>query len=199
MSIDPRNFHHPVVVDTCAVWNMLSARKFFSAVVAARIGLLITQMVQYECVQKPRKSISEEQQELIRRFTAAQADGVLPMQECALDDLFRVARQAPRALSSGELSCIAVALRSGAFGFMTDEKKARAHALSLGIPVETTPRLYAWLHFHRHLGDGDHQPIIDEHERHEKRPLTPFLQMAYEAALMAIQAERAAASPEGAS
>lgn len=63
---------------------------------------------------------------------------------------------------------------------MTDEKKARKFASrQLGLAVETTPKLYAWLHYHLHLGDGDHEDVIREHETYEDRPLTSFFREAY--------------------
>lgn len=63
---------------------------------------------------------------------------------------------------------------------MTDEKKARKFASKqLGLAVETTPKLYAWLHYHLHLGDGDHEDVILEHEIYEDRPLTSFFREAY--------------------
>lgn len=91
---------------------------------------------------------------------------------------------APKGLGSGELSCIATAYRIRSIGFMTDEKKARGFASQkLGLTVETTPKLYAWLHCYQYLGDGDHEDVIREHERYEVRPLSKYFQEAYEAAM----------------
>lgn len=58
---------------------------------------------------------------------------------------------------------------------MTDEKLARKYAKnSLGLQVETTPRLYGFLQYHMHLSGADHDEVIIEHERFERRPLMPF-------------------------
>ena len=66
---------------------------------------------------------------------------------------------------------------------MTDEKAARKFAEEkLQIKVETTPKLYGWLHYKNKLSDSDHSSIIKEHESFESRPLTKFLIDAYEAA-----------------
>lgn len=95
-----------------------------------------------------------------------------------------VARLAPKGLGSGELSCIATAYRIQSIAFMTDEKKARQFAeKSLMLGVETTPKLYAWLLYNHHLVSGDHEEVLREHEHYEERPLTQFMQEAYEEAM----------------
>ena len=185
MPIDPRVFHTPIVTDTCSVWNVLSARRLFQAALSAKVHFCITEMVRYECLIKPRKNVTVEQDELIKRYKSAVAGGCFPIQTCDLADLIQISRGAPSALSSGELSCIATAYKIQSLGFMTDEKKARSYGEKVGLRVETTPKLYAWLHFHRHLCDGDHQVVVDEHEHYERRPLTKFFQEAYESATRA--------------
>ena len=67
---------------------------------------------------------------------------------------------------------------------MTDDKRARNFASErLELRVETTPKLYAWLHYKCHLSDGDHEEIIREHETYEHRPLTKFFREAMEEAM----------------
>lgn len=184
MAIDPTNFSRMAVSDTCSVWNILSSRKLFQAAKTANVHFCITPMVLYECLSKPRSSLTPEKSELITRLEKARQDGVFPIQECELDDLVELARQAPRGLGSGEMSCIAMAYRIRSIAFMTDEKKARKFAESkLFLTVETTPKLYAWLHYKRFLSDGDHQDIINEHENYEKMPLSKFFEEAFETAL----------------
>jgi predicted nucleic acid-binding protein len=184
MAIDPAKFSPMAVSDTCAVWNMLSSRKLFQAAKDARVHFCITPMVLFECILKPRSIITPEKQELITRFEKAQKDGYFPIQECDLDDLALLARQAPGKLGSGEMSCIATAYRIRNIAFMTDEKKARTFAENnLRLTVETTPKLYAWLHYKRFLSDGDHQDIINEHENYEKMPLSKYFEEAFETAL----------------
>lgn len=172
------------VSDTCSVWNILSSRKLFQAAKAAKVHFCITPMVLFECLLKPRSLMTPEKNELIIRLKKARQDGHFPIQECELDDLVELARKAPSGLGSGEISCIATAYRIRSIAFMTDEKKARRFAESnLSLTVETTPKLYAWLHFNCWLSDGDHQDIINEHESFEKRPLTTFFNQAFEEAL----------------
>lgn len=175
MSFDPARFAPASVVDTCAIWNMLSSRLINQAAIQAKIHFCITPVVLYECLQKPRKSISPEQELLMRRLSDERAAGRFPVQECSLDDLLAVSANAPGRLGSGELSCIATAYRIRSIAVMTDEWLARQYAeKKLGLTVETTPRLYGYLHYHLHLGGADHDEVIREHERFEKRPLTKF-------------------------
>jgi predicted nucleic acid-binding protein len=184
MAIDPTKFSAAAVSDTCAVWNMLSSRKLFQAAKTAKVHFCITPMVLFECLSKPRSIMTPEKQELITRLEKARKDGYFPSQECELDDLAELARQAPSGLGSGEMSCIAMAYRIRSLAFITDEKKARKFAESkLSLTVETTPKLYAWLHYKQFLSDGDHPEVINEHENFEKMPLTKFLHEAYEEAL----------------
>ncbi len=121
---------------------------------------------------------------MMQRLERAMKSGGFPIEPCSLDDLVDISRLAPKGLGSGELSCIAVAYRVRSIAFMTDEKQAKHVALTkFGLNVETTPKLYAWLHYWQHLGDGDHDEVIQEHEMYERRPLTQFFREAYEEAL----------------
>lgn len=191
MTFDPKQFSMMSVADTCSVWNMLSSRKLYQAAVNARLHFCVTPMVLYECLHKPRSSMTPEKAELIGRLERAQMDGGFPVQACDLDDLAVLVRQAPQGLGSGEMSCIATAYRIRSIAVMTDEKKARNFASKqLGLTVETTPKLYGWLHYHLHLGDGDHEDVIREHERFEARPLTSFLREAFNEAMRCRLMER---------
>lgn len=184
MALDPRNCHVVLVTDTCSVWNVLSSRKLFRSTRASNRFFLITPVVLYECHRITKKQSRPEATELLKRFQEARAGGVFAEQTCEIEDLLVVARNASTRLSSGELSCMAVAYRLRTVAFMTDDRLARRHAeQQLQLVVVTTPKLYAWLHYHRHLSDGDHPDVIREHEQNERRPLSQFLNEAYEAAL----------------
>lgn len=184
MVFDPRVFTQLVIVDTCSVWNVLSTERLFRAANAAKVTFCITPMVLYECLNKPRKSITPEMKTLIQRLISSRRNGNFQLQSCDLDDLLAVTRRAPAALSSGELSCIATAYKITTFAVMTDERQARQYSeQKLNLRVETTPKLYGWLHFHRHLVDSDHKAVIAEHELYERRPLSKFFHEAYESAL----------------
>ena len=152
MAFNPTKFSMMVVTDTCAVWNILSSRKLSQAARDGKVTFCLTPMVLYECLQKPRKILTIQMQELIRRLTSSRNQGNFPVQGCDIEDLITVSRDAPSALSSGELSCIAAAFRIPTLSFMTDERKARQFAENhLRLVVETTPRLYGWLHFRGYL------------------------------------------------
>lgn len=141
-------------------------------------------MVLYECLHKPRQTVTPEAAELINRLKSALASGSFPIQACDLNDLLLLSRSAPVRLGSGELSCIAVAHKTTTMAFMSDDRRACKYAKDvLRLIVETTPRLYAWLHYCRHLTDSEHNDVITEHEKYEQRPLTRFLNEAYELAL----------------
>ncbi|KJR98751.1 MAG: hypothetical protein VR65_19800 [Desulfobulbaceae bacterium BRH_c16a] len=184
MTLDPTSFSPASVVDTCSVWNVLSSRKLYHAAFSTGLSFCITPMVLYECLHKPRSTETPQQKKLKNRLLKALDQQKFPVQKCELEDLVAVIQQAPSKLGSGELSCIAAAYRIRSIAFMTDEKKARKFATNqLGLPIETTPKLYAWLHFYRHLADGDHGDVIREHENFESRcPLTKFFTQAYEEA-----------------
>lgn len=184
MTLDPTKFSMMAIADTCSVWNVLSSRKLYLAAISAKVYFCITPMVLYECLHKPRTSMTQGKAELMTRLERARRDNGFPVQPCDLEDLVLLTQQAPKGLGSGEMSCIAAAYRIRNIAFMTDEKKARKFASEkLGLHVETTPKLYAWLHYCRHLADGDHEDVIHEHESYEARPLTKFFQEAYEKAL----------------
>ncbi|MDO9068549.1 MAG: hypothetical protein Q7W05_08835, partial [Deltaproteobacteria bacterium] len=130
--------------------------------------------------------------------------GRFPIQECSLDDLLAISAKVPGKLGSGELSCIATAYRIRSIAVMTDEKLARRYAQdTLGLHVETTPRLYGYLHYHLDLGGADHDHVIAEHEQFERRPLTTFFKQTFDDAMrcrlmanMAVTAARNSISEE---
>jgi hypothetical protein len=111
MAFDPRTFSTLVTIDTCAVWNVLSAKKLSLAAFSSGVHFIITPMVNYECLFKARKQDTVEQNELKGRLKQVLAKQLISIQHCDLDDLITVARMAPKKLSSGELSCLAMSYR----------------------------------------------------------------------------------------
>jgi predicted nucleic acid-binding protein len=183
MAINPTKFSIMTVTDTCSVWNVLSSRKLYQASITAKVHFCITPMVLYECLYKPRSSMTAEKNELIVRLEKARKENAFPILECSLEDLAELALRAPSGLGSGEMSCMAMAYKIRS-AFMTDEKKARKFAeKKLALVVETTPKLYGWLHYNMYLNDGDHMDVISEHEHHESMPLTRFFSEAFETAM----------------
>jgi predicted nucleic acid-binding protein len=183
MAFNPRECHGVLVADTCSVWNVLSSRRLFRSARAANRHFVITPVVLYECQQIVKREPNSQRTELLARFNAARSEGAFTAQGCEIEDLLAVSRSAPLGLSSGELSCMAVAYKVRT-AFMTDDRQARRYAeQAMQLIVITTPKLYAWLHYHRHLLDSDHDDVVREHEQYERRPLSKFLREAYEVAL----------------
>lgn len=183
MAFDPRECHVVLVSDTCSVWNVLSSRRLFRSAKAANRHFVITPVVLYECQRITKRRSSSERTELLVRFNAARSEGMFAAQGCEIEDLLAVSRSVPVALSSGELSCMAVAHKIRT-ALLTDDRQARRYAEEiLQLIVVTTPKLYAWLHYHRYLLDSDHADVVREHEQYERRPLSRFLHEAYEVAL----------------
>ncbi len=183
MNFDPARFASVSVVDTCAVWNILSSDRLNQAAIQAQRYFCITPVVLYECLQKRRPNITPEQELLMNRLRGERERGRFPIQECSLEDLLTISAKAPGRLGSGELSCIATAYRIRSIAVMTDEKLARKYAHdTLGLEIETTPRLYGYLHYYMHLTEVDHDEVIKEHERFERRPLSQFFTQTFEGA-----------------
>ena len=183
VTFDPQKFSLMLATDTCSVWNVLSSRKLLNAANSAKITFCMTSMVLYECLQKPRKKLNDKKHELMQRLIKAREKNQFPQHDCKLEALLYINQIAPKKLNSGELSSIALAYDLRTLAFMSDEKAARKFAENkVQLKVETTPKLYGWLHYSNKLSDSDHSHIINEHESFEDRPLTEFLNKAYETA-----------------
>jgi hypothetical protein len=183
MAIDPSKFHPFNVADTCSVWNILSSARLRSAAKDARCDFCITSFVHYECLIKPRKSLTEADVELRRRLQAEQRGGVFKAHSCDIGDLQHVkVLESRKRLGMGEISSIAFAMKIGQ-AVLTDDQKARKLAQAVGHPlVQTTPHLFSWLLFTRRLGDSDVPVVVSQHEALEG-DLAPHLERAYGLAL----------------
>jgi hypothetical protein len=183
MAIDPSQFHRINVSDTCAVWNLLSSDRLYAAAMEANCDFSITTFVHYECLVKPRKSLTDADQELRRRLIREQARGRFRSHSCAIGDLQHVqVLESRRKLGKGELSSVAFAMKIGQ-AVMTDDQKARRLAESSGHSLtQTTPHLHSWLIFTGRMTDADHALVISQHKA-VARPLEPHLRRAYELAL----------------
>lgn len=183
MAIDPSKFHPINVADTCSVWNILSSPQLNAAAKEARCDFCMTSFVQYECLIKPRKSISPSEQKLMDRLQAEQSRGAFLSHSCSIEDLQEVELLEKRKnLGKGELSSIAFATKIRQ-GFITDDRKALKLAKESGHPyAQTTPHLFSWLIFTGRLGDGDKDIVIAQHIE-AGRDIAPHFQTAYEIAL----------------
>jgi hypothetical protein len=183
MAIDPSKFHLVNVADTCSVWNVLSSTRLHAAAKEAKCEFCITSFVRYECLNKPRKSLSAAETELMRRLTQEQTRGGFAAHSCDIGDLQSIKLlESRKSLGKGELSTIAFAMKIGQ-AVITDDRKARRLAEDSGHALaQTTPHLFSWLIFKGHIGDSDKFTVIAQH-RSMERPLAPHFEKAYELAL----------------
>jgi hypothetical protein len=180
MAIDPSHFHTLNVADTCAIWNVLSSKLLYQTACSAGCVFSCTAFVAYECLLKPRKEMSSEDEELQTRLRREQENGRFQRYHLDIDDLLEVEILEKRKnLGKGELSSIAFAKRTQQ-AFHTDDTSARKLASQVigERHVQTTPHLFGWLYFRQLLGDSDKETIIDEHTS-LKRPLRPYFEEMY--------------------
>ena len=162
----PDNVAKAVVVDTCAIWNLLSSQKLYTTCGALGFHFVVAQYCIYESLHKPRKKPAAADAELRERLARARSRGQFNDHPLSVEDLQEVEllRQRKR-LGKGELATIALAKRFN-LGAQTDDdrgEKLAVAVLSLGR-VQTTPHVLSWLFFHRHLQDHELNAIIEEHE-----------------------------------
>lgn len=184
MAIDCSQFQLVNVIDTCAIWNVLSSRRLINAAKAARCHFSATNFVYYEALHKPRTAPTKDDNELQDRLRRERHSGFFG--NCALDisDLQEIDIMERRMrIGKGELSSIAFAKKAG-LAFMTDDQKARKLGGTIigNKQVQTTPHLFGWLFFVGQLRDTDKNNIIDEHERYGG-PLRPYFETMYREAL----------------
>jgi hypothetical protein len=148
--------------------------------------------VRYECLIKRRSAPSDD-----RAKRKAAANALLQTQlradldskrivayNITVEDLQQVEILRNRMnLSKGELTSIAFAMKTNQ-AFLTDDQNARKLADGVMAPTkaQTTPHMFAWLIFYRHLTDGDKATVIKEHEE-ACGEITPHLEEAYRIAL----------------
>lgn len=154
------------VVDTCAVWNILSSDRLYRAARIANCSLVFTDYVRYECLVKKRSIATASDAELRRRLKAAIDRDEIASYPISIEDLQEVDMLRNRKrLSLGELSGIAFAKRTSQ-AFLTDDQKARKLAVVAlsQKSVQTTAQLFGWLLFSSLLGESDKDLVLREHE-----------------------------------
>lgn len=184
MTVNPSIFYLHNVADTCSIWNILSSNTLYATASSAGCSLCFTHFVYYECLYKPRKFISTEEEELRQRLREQISNGHIASYPIDIEDLQEIAILEKRKnLSKGELSSIAFAKKTR-IAFLTDDQGARklANQVIDSKMVQTIPHLFGWLFFIRRLNDKDKELIIKEHKRF-KRPLSPYFEKIYLTAL----------------
>ena len=178
--IDIMNFYRFNVIDTCSIWNILSSKLYYQTALAAKCEFSCTKFVMYECLFKPRKSITSVEVELQERLKREQAKGYFCQYPIDIEDLQEIDVLTKRKnLSKGELSSMVFAKKTNQ-AFLTDDKGARKLASDFMTPekVQTTPHLVGWLVFDGFLNDAEIELILTEHER-SNRPLKKYYQELY--------------------
>ena len=189
-TIDPSRFHRVNVADTCAVWNILSSLLLYNSARDAGCQFCITDFVRYECLTKPRTSVTAAEKELMERLRRSERLREFEHFSCDLDDLEMISLlESRRRLGKGELSSIALAMKMHQ-AFITDDMKARKLAEEAGLALtQTTAHLFSWLIFTRRLGDAEKTTIVAQHQDMGQN-LAPHLQKAYELALQCLLSVR---------
>lgn len=180
MTIDPSIFYPHNITDTCAVWNVISSKKMYSAVKVSEIVFYCTEYVVYECLHKPRTEDCASDKELIKRLLEIRREGSFCSYSLDIDDLHNIELlQARKKLGLGELSSIAFAIKTRQ-AFLTDDQAARRLAKNFHSikAVQTVPHLVAWLFFQGLLFDSDKDILIAEHEA-MGRKLSKYFNEAY--------------------
>jgi hypothetical protein len=184
MPVDPRHFNIINVIDTCSIWNILSSKILYSTSLAANCHFCCTGFVNYECLHKPRKKMSDQDKELRYRLKQAKIKKQFQTFHISINDLndLEILNKRKK-LSKGELSSMVFAKRIGK-AFMTDDQAARKLACQcLQVEmIQTTPHLFGWLLYIGLLSDSDKDAIITEHESF-KGNLTKYFDQIYIRAL----------------
>ncbi len=184
MGIDPSNFYKYNVIDTCAIWNILSSKLLYTTANNAGCLFCCTYFVYYECLYKPRKNPKQAEIELQNRFRQEYENGKFKYYHLTIEDLQDVeVLQVRKKKDKGELASIAFAKKTRQ-AFITDDRGARIEAAKSmdSKMVQTTPHLLAWLIFINYLSDSDLQSIIGEHKKSD-RPLEKHFLDAYKIVL----------------
>jgi hypothetical protein len=186
------------VIDSCAVWNILSSPIIYRASTQAGCYYAFTNYVGYECLYKKRKEkkdydtiVKLEKEIGLKRFTRC---------DIAIEDLQEIEiLENRKRLGKGELSSIVFAKKTRQ-AFLTDDKKARMLGKEvLGNEfVQTTPHLVGFCFYKRYLVDSDFSALIAEHQMSLSSgwgDLSRFFTEVYEESLRIVLLERKGVNP----
>lgn len=180
ITVDIINFYKHNIIDSCAVSNILSSRRLYTAAFNAGCRFYCTTFVVYECLYKPANKDNPALPEMRRRIKAAMKKGDFAQHSITIEDLQEIeVLQKRRNLSKGELSSMVFAKKTGQ-AFLTDDQKARRLAATYmqQDKVQTTPQLFGWLFYISILSDSDKPEIIFEHKSMD-RPLEKYFNDTY--------------------
>lgn len=184
MRINIKIFNKINIIDSCAIWNILSCNIVYTAAIANGLHFSFTKFVEYECLVRQRSSPSQSDLSLQARLREQLTKGNFKSHSISISDIQEIDILTSRKrLGLGELSSIVFAKKIGQ-SFLTDDQKARTLASTIlgKEKVQTTPHLLGYLFHERHIIDGDLEQIINDHKAHD-RPLEPYFRQVYEEAL----------------
>ncbi|MCG9892794.1 MAG: hypothetical protein MH252_17180 [Thermosynechococcaceae cyanobacterium MS004] len=181
---DPSRFHKLNVVDSCAIWNIISSQLLRTRAYFAECSFCCTDFVYYECLYKPRTKAKSEDIALQNLLRQEMEDGRFQHYPLDIEDLQEIGLlQKRKKLGKGELASIAYAKKTP-LAFLTDDRGARnlAEEVLTHHKVQTTAHLLGWLFFESLLSDSDLNRIIDEHKKYNGK-LEKYFIVMYERAL----------------
>ncbi|MGE5504146.1 MAG: hypothetical protein ACM31L_06955 [Actinomycetota bacterium] len=184
-----QSFPTIAAIDTCSVWNILCSRTLTLAMKRQNRHFVLAEYVRYECLSKPRRTITAADQVMRSTLEAEiKAGQHFSTYSVGVEDLRDLLANVGslRNFHRGEVAALALARKLGN-GFMTDDRTARmVGERALGHSrVRTTPHLVGWLLYIGQLGDGDIRPIVADNDAYRQThgKLGPFIQKCYETAM----------------
>lgn len=184
MKINITIFNRINVVDSCAVWNVLSSNLIYTKAIDCKCDFSFTKFVEYECLFKERRTKMESDIEIQNRLRREMKKGKFQSHSLSIEDIQELQLlNARKKFGMGELSSIAFAKKINQ-SFLTDDQPARKFASNvLGTEkVQTTPQLVGYLFYTRAFIDGELEEIIREHRKFN-RPLEVYFREVYSEAL----------------
>jgi hypothetical protein len=176
---DPSKFHKLNVVDSCAIWNIISAQLLRTRAHSVGCSFCCTDFVYYECLYKPRTRIKPEDIELQDLLRQEMKNGRFKNYHLDIEDLQEIdVLQRRKNLGKGELASIAFAKKTYQ-AFLTDDRGARnlAEEVLTHHKVQTTAHLLGWLFFGSFLSDSDLNQVINEHKKYNGKLERYFIVM----------------------
>jgi len=166
MRINIRSFIPFNIIDTCAVWHLLSSDLLYNIAKTNGCYFSCTNYVFYECLYKPRKIFKETDKRLMDKFKNKLNEFYSQSYTISIDDLQSImSLEKRKTLSKGELSSIVFAKKINQ-AFLTDDQAARKLSefhLECGY-TQTTPHLFGWLSYNQKILDNEKNTIIQQHE-----------------------------------
>lgn len=165
MTIDIAKFNKINVIDSCAIWNVLSCDLFFLRAFEYQCNFIVTGYVEYECLVKARAVPSKMDDEIKTKFRRLLTSGKFSRQTLTIEDIQEVeVMRASKKLGRGELASIAYAKKIGQ-SVLTDDRKARTYAKEIlgSDRAQTTPHLFGHLILKNLITETEVEGIIQDH------------------------------------